>query len=57
MNIRLTNDQVDEIILRGLLGTVDYIEGETLKNAIHTVIAYYSVPGTYADGVYDHVED
>ena len=56
MNIRMKSDQIEEIIQRGLLDQVDHIESETLKNAVHTVIAYYSIPGTYADGVYDVVD-
>jgi len=46
----------DEVLDQLMVGELSqHFEGqdEALIRALHTVIAYYSVPGTYMEGAYD----
>lgn len=46
-------ESVDEIVVDVLKDDLLHVENEELRKAIHTVIAYYSIPGQYEDGKYD----
>ena len=51
----LKDEFVDELIageLKWQLENSDQID-QPLQNAMHMVIAYFSVPGTYMEGAYD----
>lgn len=51
----LKDEFVDELIageLKWQLENSDQID-PPLQNAMHMVIAYFSVPGTYMEGAYD----
>ena len=51
----LKDEFVDELIsgeLKWQLENSDCMD-DSLISAMHTVIAYYSVPGTYMEGAYD----
>lgn len=51
----LKDELVDELIaseLKWQLENSDQID-QPLENALHMVIAYFSVPGTYMEGAYD----
>lgn len=51
----IKDDIVDTLIIEELkwhLEDNDIVD-PPLQNAIHTVIAYFSVPGTYMEGAYD----
>jgi len=53
------DDALDDIILQDLLEQLAMLEQDgseqdaTLVRALHVVIAFYSVPGTYMEGAYD----
>ena len=49
----LTDEAVDQLIVSELLNTLEDVDSPHLINALHSVIAYYSVPGTYPHGKYD----
>ena len=49
----LRDDVIDEMILELLKEDLEVTEDPILTNALHIVIAYYSVPGTYMEGDYD----
>lgn len=50
----------DDIVVQDLKSQVlmlsedpEQLQDRALISALHTVIAYYSVPGTYMEGAYD----
>jgi len=45
---------IEGIVVDFLKEDLDMNEDTNLVNALHTVIAYYSVPGEYEDGKYDN---
>lgn len=52
----IKEEVVDEFVREELVDSLKYAEenrDQALTNALHTVIAYYSVPGTYREGSYD----
>jgi len=49
----LKDEILEQLILEELKCQVDIIDDPALINAMHTVIAYYSIPGTYMEGSYD----
>lgn len=50
----LKDEFVDELITNELKWQLENGDMDnSLISAIHTVIAYYSVPGTYMEGAYD----
>ena len=52
----LKDDAMDELVREDLLESLQFAKenrDQALVNALHTVIAYYSVPGTYREGSYD----
>ena len=50
----LKDEFVDELITDELKWQLNNSDMDaSLENAMHTVIAYYSVPGTYMEGAYD----
>ena len=55
--ITLTQDQIESVVREDLvdcLGLAEQDEDDpALIRALHVVIAYYSVPGTYMEGAYD----
>lgn len=50
-------ESVDEIVVDVLKDDLLHVANEELRKAMHTVIAYYSVPGQYEDGKYDLEEE
>ena len=54
MKIEVSDECMEEIIRADLLEHVSWeTTPEETKEAMHKVIAYYSVPGTYENGRYD----
>lgn len=53
MLVEISDESLDEIVVAALTRSLQSVEDEELEEAIHTVIAYHSVPGTYLDGTYD----
>lgn len=54
MKIEISDDFLEEIIRADLTEHVSWESTpEEVREAMHKVIAYYSVPGTYEDGKYD----
>jgi hypothetical protein len=49
----LTDEAVDQLIVEECLNSLEDVDNPLLINALHTVIAYHSVPGSYEDGKYD----
>lgn len=50
------DEYTDEFVREDLLESLKFAKENgdmALTNALHTVIAYYSVPGTYREGSYD----
>ena len=62
MKIELNYDQIEEIVREALKESLRLIEdhGEgsyVLRDSLHRVIAYYSVPEEYEGGVYDDTSE
>jgi hypothetical protein len=56
MNIELTPEQEDMVVLQVLIATLhldEYTGDDALSRAMNVVLAYYSVPGTWKEGMYD----
>ena len=57
MNLNITDDQVATLLREYLLTSIRDAEGleleEPLVVAMHRVVAWYSVPGEYMEGLYD----
>jgi|TARA_R110000803_G_scaffold46198_7_gene97007 hypothetical protein len=57
MNLReMFKDEVlEQLVLEHLKEDLECVipEDRPLVNALHVVIAYYSVPGTYMEGAFD----
>jgi len=51
----LKDEFVDQLIAEELKWQLENSDGmdDSLISAMHTVISYYSVPGTYMEGAYD----
>lgn len=50
------DEHTDEFVREDLVQSLQFAQenrDHALTNALHTVIAYYSVPGTYREGSYD----
>lgn len=62
VEIEIDYDQAENIVVEALKESLRLIEehGEgsyVLRDSLHRVIAYYSVPGEYEGGVYDDTSD
>ena len=55
MKIELTEKARTDIVKQCLIDDLEccHADDEALERALHVVIAYYSVPGTYMEGAYD----
>jgi len=53
MLIDVSDESIDEIVVATLTRSLELAEEEELKEAMHKVIAYFSVPGSYLGGAYD----
>ena len=50
----IKDEMLDQLMVEELKYALEDIEKDrALTGALHTVIAYYSVPGTYMEGAYD----
>ena len=52
----IKEELIDEFMREELVDSLKFAEENrdlALAGALHTVIAYYSVPGTYREGSYD----
>jgi hypothetical protein len=62
MRIEFNYDQIEEIVREALKESLRLLENHSegsyvLCDSLHRVIAYYSVPGEYLDGVYDDTSE
>lgn len=53
ITVEIDTEQVSEITRQSLVDDLELIENSELMDAMHKVIAYYSVPGQYMDGKHD----
>ncbi len=55
MKIEITEKSRDRLVRECLKDTLQYCHADdaALERALHVVIAYYSVPGSYMEGAYD----
>ena len=53
ITVEIDIEQASEITRQTLVDDLEFIENGELMDAMHKVIAYYSVPGQYMDGKYD----
>ena len=55
LNLRdfIIPERVEELVRNELLDSLEMIDDEHLKHAFQTIIAYYSVPGSYEFGKFD----
>jgi hypothetical protein len=49
----LKDEAIESLIVEELKSQIETTDDPALISAMHTVIAYYSVPGTYFEGAYD----
>lgn len=50
----IKEERIDELIVEVLLNSLEDVDDPHLVHALHTVIAYHSVPGMYEQGKYDN---
>ena len=53
IKIEIDQEQASKITRDDLVNGLEFIDNSELMDAMHKVIAYYSVPGEYMDGKYD----
>jgi len=53
MNIDITHDQVDSIVKNALVEMLEVEKNPEIVNAMNIIIAYFSVPQTWANGEFD----
>ena len=55
---KLQNDTlVDALLLEELKDMLEDVIDPVVEKALHIVVAYCSVPGTYMEGAYDGTDD
>jgi len=57
-DLDITEDEfIERLVLGELKSMIHSAEDTVVKRALHIVIAYCSVPGTYMEGAYDGAND
>lgn len=58
LTVDFDDEQIDDLVRDVLLQHVEMeLTPQPVIEALHRLIAYYSIPGTYMDGKYDCIDE